>query len=151
MNTSYDGYTSSLTSQQTSGITWAILGVSLFFAILTVIGRWKVYKKTGRHGIASLIPIWNEITFFQVGSENGWIGAIYVLLSVFATALWYVVNQISASPTLTSMLSSNNKAVAAILGAICATCLLLLWFEISNTHKLSKHFGKGIEIGRAHV
>lgn len=144
MGKSYNYDTVTTTSQQSPVLTLIILGISLLFLLMTVIGRWKVYKKAGRYGIASIIPVWNEITFFQVGSGNGWTGAVCVLLSVALGAFWYVVNQLSANPTLISMANSNNTVVTAILGASMATILLLLWFNISNTHKLSKNFGKGL-------
>lgn len=144
MGNSYNYDTVTTTSQQSPVLTLTILGILLLFLLMTVIGRWKVYKKAGRHGIASIIPVWNEITFFQAGSGNGWTGAICVLLSVALGAFWYVVNQLSANPTLISMANSNNTVVTAILGASMATILLLLWFNISNTHKLSKNFGKGL-------
>lgn len=143
MGNSYNYDTLTTTSQRSPVIILTALGLSLLFLLLTVIGRWKVYKKAGRHGIASIIPVWNEITFFQVGSGNGWTGMVCVLLSVALEAFWYVVNQLSANPTLISMANSNNTTVTAILGASCATVLLLLWFNVSNTHKLSKNFGKG--------
>lgn len=144
MGNNYDTYTTtSSLSQQSPVITYTILGLSVLFAVLMLVGRWKVYKKAGRHGVASIIPIWNEITFFQAGSDSTTLGIVYVLLSVALGAFWYVVNQLSASPTLISMANSDNIVVTGILGAGCATMLLLLWFFVSNTHKLSKHFEKG--------
>ncbi len=68
----------------TSGLTGAIATMGLFFLILITIlcvlmiaSLWKIFKKTGKPGWASIVPIYNIYIMCEIAEKEWW----YVLLS----------------------------------------------------------------------
>lgn len=64
-----------------AGFVTALLGmlavvwlIALVICIIMVIAMWKLFKKAGRHGWASLIPLYNTYTIFDIafGRGKGW-------------------------------------------------------------------------------
>lgn len=58
-------------------ISWIIISVVL--SILLIIAFWIVFKKAGKHGWASIIPIYNIVVLFQIAGLSPWL----ILLLVF--------------------------------------------------------------------
>lgn len=46
--------------------------VGLIFAVLVVVGMWKVFTKAGKPGWASLIPIYNIYVLLKIVGRPGW-------------------------------------------------------------------------------
>ena len=83
MNESYYAGTSYGVST-TSGLTGAIAAMGLFFwilsmtlSILMIISLWKIFKKAGKPGWASIVPIYNIYIMCEIAEKEWW----YVLLS----------------------------------------------------------------------
>ena len=83
MNESYYAGTSYGVST-TSGLTGAIAAMGLFFwilsmalSILMIVSLWKIFKKAGKPGWASIIPIYNIYIMCEIAEKEWW----YVLLS----------------------------------------------------------------------
>lgn len=83
MNESYYAGTSYGVST-TSGLTGALAAMGLFFwilsmalSILMIISLWKIFKKAGKPGWASIIPIYNIYIMCEIAEKEWW----YVLLS----------------------------------------------------------------------
>ena len=82
MNESYYAGTSYGVST-TSGLTGAIAAMGLFFLILSmvlsilmIVSLWKIFKKAGKPGWASIIPIYNIYIMCEIAEKEWW----YVLL-----------------------------------------------------------------------
>ena len=82
MNESYYAGTSYGVST-TSGLTGAIATMVLFFlvlfmalSILMFISLWKIFKKAGKPGWASIVPIYNIYIMCEIAEKEWW----YVLL-----------------------------------------------------------------------
>ena len=93
MNESYYSGTSYGVST-TSGLTGAIAAMGLFFwilsmalSILMIISLWKIFKKAGKPGWASIIPIYNIYIMCEIAEKEWW----YVLLSCVPFANIYAM------------------------------------------------------------
>ena len=82
MNESYYAGTSYGVST-TSGLTGALAAMGLFFwilsmalSILMIVSLWKIFKKAGKPGWASIIPIYNIYIMCEIAEKEWW----YVLL-----------------------------------------------------------------------
>ena len=83
MNESYYAGTSYGVST-TSGLTGAIAAMGLFFwllsmalGVLMIVSLWKIFKKAGKPGWASIVPIYNIYIMCEIAEKEWW----YVLLS----------------------------------------------------------------------
>lgn len=47
--------------------------ISLIFGIITIVAMWKIFKKAGKPGWASIIPIYNAVVMFQICGMNPWL------------------------------------------------------------------------------
>jgi hypothetical protein len=52
--------------------TGPFLAVGLGFAILFIVGGWKVFQKAGQPGWAVLIPIYNAYILLKIAGRPGW-------------------------------------------------------------------------------
>ena len=93
MNESYYAGTSYGVST-TSGLTGALAAMGLFFwvlsmalSILMIISLWKIFKKAGKPGWASIIPIYNIYIMCEIAEKEWW----YVLLSCVPFANIYAM------------------------------------------------------------
>ena len=55
-----------------------VLGV-IAFAILTIIGRWKIFTKAGQEGWKSLIPIYSEYTMLKILGMEPFLCLLYLI------------------------------------------------------------------------
>lgn len=82
----------------TSGLTGAIAAMGLFFwllsmalGVLMIVSLWKIFKKAGKPGWASIVPIYNIYIMCEIAEKEWW----YVLLScvpfvnIYATIVLY--------------------------------------------------------------
>ena len=44
----------------------------LALAILLIVSIWKIYKKAGKAGWASIVPFYNNYVLFEIAYGNGW-------------------------------------------------------------------------------
>ena len=49
-----------------------LLNIIILFWLITVEAQWKIFKKAGRQGWESLIPIYNTIIFLQICQKPTW-------------------------------------------------------------------------------
>lgn len=82
MNESYYAGTSYGVST-TSGLTGAIAAMGLFFwllsmalGVLMIVSLWKIFKKAGKPGWASIVPIYNIYIMCEIAEKEWW----YILL-----------------------------------------------------------------------
>lgn len=54
------------------GMTLFIVGLSLLFAIIAIVGMWKLFTKAGEPGWKAIVPIYNSWTFLKLGNQAGW-------------------------------------------------------------------------------
>lgn len=49
-----------------------IVGLSLLFAIVAIVGMWKLFTKAGEAGWKAIIPVYNSWIFLRLGNQAGW-------------------------------------------------------------------------------
>ena len=86
----YDLYDYSTELSSTSSIGGFPLFVGGLVSILTIVSLWKIYKKAGKPGWASIIPIYNIIVLLQIADLPLW----YLLLLIIPFANIYAVFKI---------------------------------------------------------
>ena len=89
-----------------------------------VIGDWLLFRKAGRAGVLSLIPVVNMLVEYSI-CWSGFVGLLYVLL---LGACGYFAQ-------------SDATPLAGILGLLT---VIIHWIE---SRKLAKSFGKGFLYG----
>lgn len=72
-----------------------ILLIALLFVLLTIASMWMVFKKAGRSGVASIVPIYNMYVLLQISGKPGWwlillivpgVGFVFHLLAMLSLA-----------------------------------------------------------------
>ena len=56
----------------------------LAIVVVIIVGKWKVYKKAGKPGWASVVPFYNDYIEFLLFWGNGWLFIVPILLGVFS-------------------------------------------------------------------
>ncbi len=78
-----------ISEAETEGIFSAIMAaIGAYSAIIAIIGvimivaMWKLFKKAGKPGWASLIPIYNTVVLFQISGLNPWLILLFIIPGV---------------------------------------------------------------------
>ncbi|MGN0365433.1 MAG: DUF5684 domain-containing protein [Suilimivivens sp.] len=56
-----------------TGVYTVCVIISLVISVLTIIAMWKIFKKAGKPGWASIIPFYNTYCLFDLAWGNGWL------------------------------------------------------------------------------
>ena len=101
--------------------------IAVAWFTLTVIGDWLMFRKAGRAGILSVIPVVNMLVEFSI-CWRGWYGVLYCLLliGVFACAVM-----------------GMGMGSSAAIGLSVVLVLLVFIIHWIESRKLSASFGKG--------
>lgn len=98
MNYNYDmygtGYTDSSSLGLLAGMGAAILIVSLAISIFSIVVMWKLFKKAGKPGWASIVPIYNTYILFKITWGNGWM-FLTMLAAIIPVIGWIAVTVIT--------------------------------------------------------
>ena len=55
--------------------------ITVLVAIVTIISNWKIYLKAGRHGWASIVPVYNIIVLLKIVGLTPYL--VFILLAYF--------------------------------------------------------------------
>lgn len=58
---------------------FAIIILASFLMLVLLVSKYRIYKKAGKKGISSFIPIWSEITLFQIVDKPWWYIFLYIV------------------------------------------------------------------------
>jgi hypothetical protein len=79
------------------GFILLILFIFLLVSLPSILGMWKVYKKAGKEGWASIVPIYNFIVLMEIVNKPAW----WVLLLCIPIVNIYfsivIINRLSLS------------------------------------------------------
>ena len=72
-STTYD-YSSSVSTSSNinGGVIAAIFGVTLVILLIVIISNWKIFKKAGKPGWASIVPLYNVIVLLEIVGRPIW-------------------------------------------------------------------------------
>ena len=122
----YDG--TPLASEIASGTFPIILlvgaALAVILVILLVIGRWCLFRKAGKPGWHSIIPILSMYQEYAIGWK-GWVGLLSLLCGAGASAIYRLLGQTNASFLL-------------VLACVLASFVL----HVVESFRLAKAFGK---------
>ena len=86
LNTMYDTSLIDVDTAASAGLGAAIAGFSfIYFFIafalcaLAIAGRWIIFKKAGKPGWASIIPIYSSVVEFQIVGLNPWLLLLFII------------------------------------------------------------------------
>lgn len=96
--------TSVQTSTDTGAVSMLILPLFLL-AVIVIIAQWKVFKKAGKPGWASIIPVYNTWVLFEITGYPSWMA---LLLLVPIANLIAVVYGIMASYKLAKLFGKSD-------------------------------------------
>ena len=103
--------------------------ISTVWAVLAIVGRWLLFRKAGKPGWHSLIPILNAWDEYDMCWKGG---------KIFLAALLAVVAGYCAEA------GQDNPVMMGIAGAAALWLLIIHWRQ---SMKLARAFGKGGFIG----
>jgi len=122
----YDG--TPLASEIASGTFPIILlvgaALAVILVILLVIGRWCLFRKAGKPGWHSIIPILSTYQEYAIGWK-GWVGFLSLLCGAGASAIYRLLGQTNASFLL-------------VFACVLASFVL----HVVESFRLAKAFGK---------
>lgn len=127
--------------------TGTILIASLIFAVLVIIGQWKIFEKAGEKGWKSLIPIYGQYILFKIIGAKTWFWVFLcatIICSIMMTANTPAVNWYGTQAEVEAELNlvDWNQYIPFLVGLVI-TCFIAIIMEILVAIKLSKAFGKG--------
>lgn len=109
----------------------AAVAFSIVYAVLTVAGNWLLFRKAGKPGWHSLIPILNEFDVYRIC----WKGRMFLLNAI----LIMVAAACAPSKTGIDSTALTIVSLAALLG------IFIIRWNLSM--KLARSFGKGFFFG----
>ena len=127
LSADYDG--TPLASEVASGTLPILLlvgaALAVILVILLVIGRWCLFRKAGKPGWHSIIPILSMYQEYALGWK-GWVGLLFLLCAAGMSASYMLLGQTNASALL-----------------MLALGLVSFVLHVIESFRLAKAFGKG--------
>lgn len=130
------------------GLVGSMLIVVLLFAVLVVIGGWKIFEKAGEKGWKILIPIYGEYILFKiVGAKKlfwGMLG-ITIVTSIMMAANNIPVDFNASQEVINEQLNAVkwSEHIPYLIG-LTVSCITAIVAEIILSIRMAKAFGKGL-------
>ena len=116
MYENYDAYSSLDGASMAGAMIGAIL--SLVFAVVMIIAIWKIYKKAGEHGWASIVPIYNLLCLGRIAYGKSWVGLLGLIPAVngiFVVVTWFMIAKKFGKGTGFAIFSAIFSPIAALI------------------------------------
>lgn len=123
----YDYYTTTNYSSNYTMPTSSIV-IGLIAGILVIVSLWMIFKKAGKPGWASIVPIYNIIVFIQVAGLPLW----YLVLLIIPFANIYAIFKIYIELAHKFGKSTGFGVLTVFFSEIC---LPILAFDKNATYK----------------
>ena len=122
---------------------------ALIFAVLVIIGQWKIFEKAGEKGWKCLIPIYGQYILFKIMGAKNWFWCLFaatilgsILMAVGMPKEIATVNYWAIDATIDYFIIDWSNHVPYVIGLVI-TCIVSLTAIILQAVKLAKAFGKG--------
>jgi hypothetical protein len=99
-----------------AGLTGGYTIVGLVLAILVIVGLWKMFKKAGQPGWASLIPIYNVYILIKIAGRPWW--WLLLLAAGCIPFVGWIVAGISLVILYNDIAKSFGRGIGTTLGLI---------------------------------
>ena len=123
----YDYYTTANYSSNYTMPTSSIV-IGLIVGILVIVSLWMIFKKAGKPGWASIVPIYNIIVFIQIVGLPLW----YLVLLIIPFANIYAIFKIYIELAHKFGKSTGFGVLTVFFSEIC---LPILAFDKNATYK----------------
>ena len=112
--------------------------ISFFALLMVIIGKWTIFRKAGRSGMLSLIPVVSGYMEYAVAWKGGayWMRCLFELL-VPVAPVGMIIRYIE-----TGMSKALAPAFGIVMGLMCVC--IVFWYGVVQNYKLSKVFGHSI-------
>ena len=87
----------------------ALIGLPLTLAVFAIIAYWKMYKKAGKAGWASIVPFYHDYVLCEIAGMNGW---------MFLLSFVPVANFVLAVIVCKNIAKAFNKGIGYTLGLL---------------------------------
>ena len=136
-------YATSYTTQQTSPVT---IVIALIFAVIGIIGLWKVFVKAGEKGWKAIIPIYNAYILFKIAGKKF---LKYAILCIIMCVCYFLM-MFGSVGTLMGAVGGNSDVAGgmgiltliASIGVI-VTGIWIIVLQAKMCAGLSRKFGHG--------
>lgn len=107
-NTTY--YTTTSVDTEALGAAMGVASVfALILMVIMIVANWKIFTKAGKPGWASIVPLYNMYTLFEVAGMNGW---------MFLLLLVPIVNIVMAIMVYINLAKAFGQSGAFAVGLI---------------------------------
>ena len=86
-----------------------LIGLPLTLAVFAIIAYWKMYKKAGKAGWASIVPFYHDYVLCEIAGMNGW---------MFLLSFVPVANFVLAVIVCKNIAKAFNKGIGYTLGLL---------------------------------
>lgn len=121
---------------------------ALVFAVMVIIGQWKIFEKAGEKGWKSIIPIYGQYILFKIAGARSWFWALLCVTIVCSIAMATnnpPVNWNGTQAEINAQVNAVNwgNYIPFLIGMV-ATCIIAIATEIALAIGLSRAFNKGV-------
>ena len=124
----YDYYTTANYNSSNYTMPTSSIVIGLIAGILVIVSLWIIFKKAGKPGWASIVPIYNIIVFIQVAGLPLW----YLILLIIPFANIYAIFKIYIELAHKFGKSTGFGVLTVFFSEIC---LPILAFDKNATYK----------------
>ncbi len=116
--------------------------VSIIVYVLSVIGMWISFRKAGRWGWLSIIPVVNTIMICLIGWRKAWPFVLEVIIGGVGLLL-AGIGGLMAVFTTDAIVDFSAVSILWLVIIGCILMVVALIVYIMMTHRFSKSFGHG--------
>ncbi len=116
----------------------ASIVISVAVYVLSVVGMWITFRKAGRWGWLSIIPLVNTIVICLIGWQKVWPIILEIVFGVVG-ALFLLYGGLFAVFTIYGVSSIGTTVALLLIGIVLLIIALVIY--IIMLHRLSKSFG----------
>ncbi len=113
--------------------------VSCIVYALSIIGMWITFRKAGRWGWISIIPVVNTIMICLIGWRKAWPVIVEIIVGVVGVVLLFVGDVMLIFTEMGIDFSASSMLAVFIIGLILIIIAFIFYIIITN--RFSKSFG----------
>ena len=95
----------------------ALVGIPLALSVAALVAYWKLYKKAGKPGWASIVPFYHDYVLCEIAGMNGW---------MFLLSFVPIANFVLAVLVCKNLAKAFNKGIGYIFGLLFLNTFFVL-------------------------
>lgn len=115
--------------------------IAIAAGVLTIIGEWKVFEKTGRPGWAAIVPYYNQWVLYEIGNYP----PLLILISVGKSLLAFIAGFIAPFMDYNDAFVAPYMILMSLSSmASIATLVINILVSLNIAKKFNKSSGYGV-------